>query len=259
MPTREEALRAILASIAMEEAALSGLLRAEGEKVRYVSEYLKNHPSDESLSQLALMERNTRYMIESIAEMQILLKSKMRTALDYMEPPGFGENAPVEQPPGPPDPPDPPDPPEPPEPPELPRKRPCLPCVPEFRSIERCWHRGSLLRLEQYFYCNDGIELCRNRCGQSILLPFGRTYKIEFDFDFMKEKRQTIEIEMIIEYGKCDRFTQVFTSGEWESGISGSLTWESPLRYSGQALSFKLLSPGALRVAKARIWVQETL
>ena len=80
--TREEALTMIIASIAMEELALSHILNAEGEKLQYILDSLPglNGPPA-TVSDVLSANESVRSMLETAVQNQLFLKSKMQGAL----------------------------------------------------------------------------------------------------------------------------------------------------------------------------------
>ncbi|MCL2637361.1 MAG: hypothetical protein FWD48_03230 [Oscillospiraceae bacterium] len=79
--TRDEAVNAILTSIAMEETALSHIINAEGEKIQYV---LANKCS--SICEVITVNDSVASLIEKITDLQFLLKMKMQLAKDFLKP-----------------------------------------------------------------------------------------------------------------------------------------------------------------------------
>jgi len=141
--TCESALNMILASIAMEELALSHIINAEGEKLQYVLGTLetgccKKPDFDEVLK----VNQSVTGLLESVSQNQIILKNKMDKALQALS-----EVCPrPPKPPSPSKPPCPPDPPCPPGPPGPCCTCPCK-CSATFTAIEKCnlWCAGSAL------------------------------------------------------------------------------------------------------------------
>jgi len=76
--TFEQSINSVLASIAMEEAALSHILNAEGEKIQY----LLSRCAD--TNQVIKANESVKSLIDSISDLQLTLKSKMRLALSYL-------------------------------------------------------------------------------------------------------------------------------------------------------------------------------
>ncbi len=93
--TREKALNMILASIAMEELALSHIINAEGEKIQYV---LKDLSEDikcgASLEDVLAVNKSVESLLEVLMQSQIFLKSKMDKVLDIMSS-GIGPTGPA--------------------------------------------------------------------------------------------------------------------------------------------------------------------
>jgi len=76
--TLEQSINSILASIAMEEAALSHILNAEGEKIQYV---LANCADTDDVIKT---NESVKALVDSISDLQLTLKSKMRLALNSL-------------------------------------------------------------------------------------------------------------------------------------------------------------------------------
>ena len=76
--TLEQAINSILTSIAMEEAALSHILNAEGEKIQYVLAKCAD------INEVVKTNDSVKALIDSISDLQLTLKSKMRLALNYL-------------------------------------------------------------------------------------------------------------------------------------------------------------------------------
>lgn len=77
--TREEALTMIIASIAMEELALSHILNAEGEKLQYI---LKALPPCAEGQEILEVNRSVNKLLDTVTQTQILLKGKLALALE---------------------------------------------------------------------------------------------------------------------------------------------------------------------------------
>jgi hypothetical protein len=82
--TQEQALNAIITSIAMEETALSRIINAEGEKIHYAIKNLKGCGSAQRLDNLKKINESVTSMLATISDMQLILKNKLKGALDYM-------------------------------------------------------------------------------------------------------------------------------------------------------------------------------
>ena len=77
--TREEALTMIIACIAMEELALSHILNAGGENLKFILESLpKTNPQD-----VLAMHKSITALVEAVTQNQILLKKKLDQVLEF--------------------------------------------------------------------------------------------------------------------------------------------------------------------------------
>jgi hypothetical protein len=78
--TRDQAINAILTSIAQEEAALSHIINAEGEKIQYVLQNINSKNCHDDMDKILEVNESVSDLIEQITDMQLILKSKMRLA-----------------------------------------------------------------------------------------------------------------------------------------------------------------------------------
>ena len=115
--TRDNAINQIISSIAMEEVAISHILTAESEKIKFTLEKMKHGSCDIDL--LLKVNESAKDLIETIVDLQIILKNKLKIATNYVQVP------PCPPPPKPPCPPPKPPCPPPPKPPCPPPKPPC--------------------------------------------------------------------------------------------------------------------------------------
>lgn len=84
--TREDAVNQILASIAMEELALSHIINAEGEKLQYVLGTLPGISGPPATVEDVLAANDSvRLMLDSIGQSQLLTKNKMQSVLASSE------------------------------------------------------------------------------------------------------------------------------------------------------------------------------
>jgi len=83
--TRDQALDAILTSIAMEEVALSHIINAEGEKIQYILKAAKENKAD--VCDVLEVNESVSSMLEQVNDIQITLKNKLRWALKYLPKP----------------------------------------------------------------------------------------------------------------------------------------------------------------------------
>jgi len=82
--TRENAINQILTSIAMEEAGMSHILNAEGEKIKYVLGESNGIKPEQlaTIDQLLKVNQSVQNLLETVTQQQILLKQKMERALE---------------------------------------------------------------------------------------------------------------------------------------------------------------------------------
>ncbi len=97
--SREEAVNSILTSIAMEEAALSHVINAEGEKIQHV---LKRVNGNTDLQTILKINESASAMLEQISDIQFLLINKLKKILKHVppdtEPHSGGECPPAKKP-----------------------------------------------------------------------------------------------------------------------------------------------------------------
>ena len=84
--TRDEALTMIIASIAMEELALSHILNAEGEKLQYILALPGPGPCACPRDILAV-NKSVTALVEAVTQNQMLLKNKLSQVLEFCPPP----------------------------------------------------------------------------------------------------------------------------------------------------------------------------
>lgn len=81
--TREEALTMIIASIAMEELALSHILNAEGEKLQYILGTMPSVSSCACPQDVLAVNKSITDLVEVVTQNQILLKNKLNQVLKF--------------------------------------------------------------------------------------------------------------------------------------------------------------------------------
>ncbi|MCL2573667.1 MAG: hypothetical protein FWE34_03840 [Defluviitaleaceae bacterium] len=93
--SRDDAVNMILASIAMEELALSHILNAEGEKIQYVLGTLEGGstpPEPPTIDQIMQVNSSVQKLLETTMYKTMFLKSKMGDALDSVIPSNNANN-----------------------------------------------------------------------------------------------------------------------------------------------------------------------
>lgn len=78
--SNEKAVNSIITSIAMEEAALSHIINAEGEKIQFA---LSDKCRD--LDQVIAANESVTDLLERVFDLQLVLKSKLRLAKSLMD------------------------------------------------------------------------------------------------------------------------------------------------------------------------------
>lgn len=81
--TREEALTMIIASIAMEELAMSHILNAEGEKLQYVLGTLPGASPCACPQDVLAVNKSVTALVEAVTQNQMLLKNKLEQVLEF--------------------------------------------------------------------------------------------------------------------------------------------------------------------------------
>lgn len=92
--TKDEALTMIIASIAMEELALSHIVNAEGEKLQYILGTLPGGPRTcAGTPEVLAVNKSVKELLDTVMQSQMLLKGKLEKALEA------GGRAPSPEPP----------------------------------------------------------------------------------------------------------------------------------------------------------------
>ena len=78
--TRDEAINAILTSIALEETALAHIINAEGEKIQYI---LCQCADPKTVLEV---NESVSAVLDRVVDSQMILKNKMRLAEKFLEP-----------------------------------------------------------------------------------------------------------------------------------------------------------------------------
>ena len=236
IPNREEALAAIIASIAMEEAALASIMEAESKKLRHAVKNMKSG-SCEDMCMLLRFNESVDSVVGRIVDMNILLKNKLQLALGHL--------------PKPPHPSCPPKPPKPPHPP----KPPCRKCSAVFLACNKyMWSSGRTLILEED-RCYKHLNICciktERRYGDTfIVLPSEDEFKVEIEFILLNPCKKPVSVELRHERSGAVLFSKEysFEGKECKVEIRDVLDLRSPRE---SQLSFKLLSEKGLAFERA--------
>ena len=278
--TRDEAINAILTSIAMEETALSHILNAEGEKIQYAIKHIDSCNSCAGIQKLLKVNESAAFLVEQINDMQMLLKNKMRLAAGFLPP-----NPEKPRPPEKPCPPPKPGKPDKPEKPNKPcfkpqcrcRKPDCSYCSccschtasvsAVFTAIPCVWYQDTALPLD----CAEpgahgGVKICYKRCAAKILLPADRPYKIEFELTLSKNAFCSVCAEAEICCGYEVIHSEKFedksdNAGDCRAYIKGALFFQTPCADKSKdtekdcSLTIRLRSPRRVNIISGKMIV----
>ena len=188
IPSLEEALTAIVMSIAMEETALAKILEAESEKISFATAHLGGSADD--MHMLLLLNESVGNVIANIVEMQRLLKKKLRLALCHLPCPA---PCPKPCPPCPPHPP-------------IPPPKPCKKCSAVFMGDSRfLWGAGRTLALSE-----DPCHAHKNTCciyamrrgtDAFLILPPDLAFKVIIDIALRNPQNISGAIELVRQSG----------------------------------------------------------
>lgn len=242
---REQAINAILTSIAMEEVALSRLIDAENEKIRYALKCAKEQGCNcTSMQNILAINKSAHSMIALVSDVQILLKQKMTQALNHLP------DAPV--PPCPPKPP--PCPPKPPIPP-TPSKKPCIKRFIAETAYD--WNCHKTLFFNDACGCDNGAKLCNLNCASRIVLPSCINYEVTLNIKLINPSNTPIVLELIQSNGGKPISVKQVTSGAKATHIQHTEMYAASSKYTKTDITVKLVSPQKLRILDGGIIVKD--
>ncbi|MCL1843623.1 MAG: hypothetical protein FWF79_07405 [Defluviitaleaceae bacterium] len=229
IPSLDESLSAIIASIAMEEMALSHVINAEGEKIKYIIDYVESQGYENADTDALLAVNNSvADVLESIVKLQAILKEKLDAATSAIPPPG-------------------------------PSPRP----LPE--EIHKCCFetgpgnflaRGASLPFSEA--CKNNCDATVIRCnGESrILLPSGKKYEISFELEAVNKHQSPAEF--IAEFRNNEEIIreEVFVQKSTGAKISGKISHCVPPEYACATVAFRLVSPALLSCVSGKVCMQ---
>jgi hypothetical protein len=195
--TREEALTMIIASIAMEELALSHILNAEGEKLQYILGTLPGTKPCAGPQEVLAVNKSIAALLEAVAENQILLKSKLEKVLEV---------CPLPPPPCPP--------PAPPCSPPCPRPCPGRPEPCEKSALQLAgqregmlWNRGCRLPWRRRVLRGDSIRWSDEAPTQIRLNP-GKAYSVQYTLNVCAMHPSEETGAILLRQTPCGAFTE---------------------------------------------------
>lgn len=178
--TREEALTMIIASIAMEELALSHILNAEGEKLQYILGTLPGTTSPCACPQDVLtVNKSVTSLVEAVTQNQMLLKNKLDRVLEFCPLPP-------------------------------PHPVPC-PAACEKSVIQLTGQQEKLLwnpgcRLPWKEQCHSGKDICWDGCTPAqIRLSSGKAYAVQYTLNVCATS--PAEGSILLRQSPCSAFT----------------------------------------------------
>lgn len=217
--TREEALTMIIASIAMEELALSHILNAEGEKLQYILGTLPGAKPCACPQDVLAVNKSVASLLDVVAQNQMLLKGKLEKVLEACPLPPPPPPPPCRPKPSPGPPPCPADPGDPPCPPQhpssgpLPRPVPCKapPC--EKSALQLAGQRDRQMwspdcRLPWRQRSRSGKDICWDgRAPTQIQLNPGKIYLVQYTLNICALSPSEETSTIFLRQSPCGVFT----------------------------------------------------
>ena len=190
--TKDEALTMVIASIAMEELALSHIINAEGEKLQYILGTLPGGPKAcASNQEILAVNKSVTELLDTVMQNQMLLKGKLEKALEA------GGHAPGPEPP--------------------------CPCGPScgggpccqksaIRLVNRCsgfdWEKGFLLAWKCQGQRGRGIRWSEET-PELVSLDPGKTYALDYTINVRGPYHGDGAGAIFVRLTPCDAFSDV--------------------------------------------------
>ncbi|MCL2375864.1 MAG: hypothetical protein FWC76_00570 [Defluviitaleaceae bacterium] len=224
--SREEAINAIITSIAMEEMALSRILTAESEKITKALENI-DFNCEKDRKMILSINQSVTQLVEKIVDLQFILKSKLHLAIEAM-----------------------------PHPRPWPPRHPCK-CINIFCADSKyVWSPCRTLQLCHIKRCDDCVHTARIDGDFIIILPHSKRFDIDLTLRLTNRPQNLVTIELRQTIGKTTTFSKKYTSeGKQHISIHDNLTLFSEGAWDNH-LSLRLLSQNPLEIAKACIEVK---
>ena len=200
--TREEALTMIIASIAMEELALSHILNAEGEKLQYILETLLGTNPHNWPQNVQTVNKSVAALVEVVTQNQMLLKSRLSQVLEFCPLP------PAAPPPRQPEPCPPPPCPPPPCPPPPCRAQACGSSALQLTGRQEAarWNPGCRMTWRKRSRAGKAIRW--NECAPAqIYLTPGKTYKVQYTLNVRAAAPAEGAGTILLKQSHCGMFT----------------------------------------------------
>ena len=229
--TRDEAINAILLSIADGETALSKLIDAEREKIKYVLDCAKiKGCSEEELEKVLAVNESAANLMNKIVDIEIVLKNKLALIAGH---------GPKPRPPVPPHPPVP----------------PCK-CTSVFISDDPCrvWKYCKILSLREKVCCKNGVRLCQRSEESLIVLPGCKKIKIDFELKALNKKLGLVNIEAEFRKGReVVHKEKIRADAKRNVDIHSVLNYETIGINDRHTVAFRLCSPESLQQIAGKV------
>ena len=234
--SREEAINAILTSIAMEETALSHIITAESEKIQFVINEARSNPGCSTCNVLKA-NKSAADMLDKVNDMQILLKSKLRIAASFV---------PDITPPCPPDPP-------------VPPPKPCTSVF--IVKDEYDWSKGFTLDLEMHKSCNNGVKLGTINDDNVILLPPGKAFEISLELNMENTEGCPAFVEIVLGHSQGFVHAQKYChNGKTPFfDLTDTLTWRTSGPWKERFIAVRLTMPEKIKVLSGKVLITEQI
>lgn len=226
IPTIDQALSAIVTSVAMEEVALSKLITAESEKVKAVTAF-------GNADDIIAVNNSVASTMDKIAELQKILKEKLAIATSYLPP------SPEPQP-------DPPDPPVP-------------SCISIFKTENPyTWYDDRSLQLVEDKKCDNGLQMICRKCDAIIILPSGKEMEMQFDLNAKSRSNCQAYIDFkFYKEGLLVKQKRLLTkSVKGKIQASRMISYQTPAGGEENYLKISLVSPQQLNYVSAKLSVE---
>jgi len=224
MPTLEQALAAIVSSIAMEEVAISHVLTAESEKIRYVIEHAKtSNCGCTDLPCILEVNKSVADLIKQINAFQALLKEKLAIVSKHIQV----------------------------------KPKPCPPCTSIFTTdADYYWHKSMTMFLQESKGCNNGVQLQRKGCETLIQLPHGK--EIEVQFELKAQNTAQCPVVINIEFRRGNNVARRETLSHKAADrvcISHNVKYITPCDGPDNFIAIRLVAPDTLSCVNAKVTV----
>jgi len=206
----------------MEEMALSNIMNAEAEKIRYALAH-------GDMEQIIRTNESAVDIMEKINVMQMILKEKLSVASKF---------EPAQIPPCPP----------------MPSPKPKTCCVFDVTK-GHCWEAGTTLPFSNHTKCENGVVNVQHKNNHAIMLPSGKSYTIGINLKMAKPR--PVAAHMLIELRNKSGivYSETYRNGCRDAFFRMNLLyqWNTPRGSGENFLIIRLQEPDALKVMTGRV------